>query len=151
MISSRTPEGWDGRCAVCGQFLRIDPSSTPTRDAPCPHCGTLAWFTAPDEFTIPAEDFATALDDWEAAGRPPRVLLDFSEVKHFSSEWLGKLIILHQRLGAMGGRLRLCGVSEDMRDVFRLTRLDQMLHFDDDPPPVDEEFDDDDPYPEDEP
>lgn len=146
MISSRTPEGWDGRCAVCGLFVRIDPSSTPTRDAPCPHCGTLAWFTEPDEVTIPAEDFATALDDWEAAGRPSKVLLDFSELTHFSSEWLGKLIRLHLQLTATGGRLRVCGLSDDLMDVFRLTRLDQMLHFDDDdPPPEDEELDADDP------
>jgi hypothetical protein len=41
--SSRTPEGEDNRCAVCGNLVRIDPSRPPG-DAVCPHCGTLLWF-----------------------------------------------------------------------------------------------------------
>lgn len=42
-ISSRTPEGRDQRCTVCGTFSRIEPSS-PNDDAPCPACGHLLWF-----------------------------------------------------------------------------------------------------------
>lgn len=41
--SSRTPEGKPNRCPVCGNEIRIDPSS-PADDAPCPHCGHLLWF-----------------------------------------------------------------------------------------------------------
>lgn len=41
--SSRTPEGDRGRCPVCQAIVRMEPSS-PTRDAPCPCCGTLIWF-----------------------------------------------------------------------------------------------------------
>jgi len=41
--SSRTPEGDRGRCPVCHAIVRIEPSS-PTRDAPCPCCGSLIWF-----------------------------------------------------------------------------------------------------------
>jgi hypothetical protein len=43
MISSRTPEGDPNRCAVCHNRFRLSPSS-PGNDAPCPYCGTLAWF-----------------------------------------------------------------------------------------------------------
>ncbi len=43
--SSRTPEGEDNTCHVCGHAVRIEPS-TPPGDAPCPHCGTLLWFAA---------------------------------------------------------------------------------------------------------
>ncbi|HVW38613.1 MAG TPA: PTS sugar transporter subunit IIA [Pirellulales bacterium] len=42
-ISSRTPEGAPNRCPVCGNSFCIQPS-TPPGDAPCPHCGSLAWF-----------------------------------------------------------------------------------------------------------
>ena len=42
-ISSRTPEGSENHCPVCGQFVRMTPSE-PTGDAPCPHCGCLLWF-----------------------------------------------------------------------------------------------------------
>ncbi len=41
--SSRTPEGDDNTCHVCGHAVRIDPSK-PLGDAPCPHCGALLWF-----------------------------------------------------------------------------------------------------------
>ena len=41
--SSRTPEGEDNRCIVCGHDVRIDPTRPPG-DAPCPNCGTLLWF-----------------------------------------------------------------------------------------------------------
>jgi hypothetical protein len=46
IISSRTPEGTPNRCPVCGQAVRIEPSAS-TRDAPCPHCGSLLWFKPP--------------------------------------------------------------------------------------------------------
>ena len=42
-ISSRTPEGEDNRCPVCGNALKLEPSRPPG-DAPCPFCGTLLWF-----------------------------------------------------------------------------------------------------------
>ncbi len=41
--SSRTPEGDDNICHVCGHAVRIQPSMSPS-DAPCPHCGALLWF-----------------------------------------------------------------------------------------------------------
>ena len=43
MPSSRTPEGDENVCRVCGRDFRVDPSRPPG-DAPCPHCGTLNWF-----------------------------------------------------------------------------------------------------------
>lgn len=42
-ISSRTPEGAPNRCPVCGSSFCVEPS-TPPGDAPCPRCGSLAWF-----------------------------------------------------------------------------------------------------------
>ena len=44
IISSRTPEGEPNTCPVCLKELRIDPSTMPIRDAPCPHCGHLLRF-----------------------------------------------------------------------------------------------------------
>jgi DNA-directed RNA polymerase subunit RPC12/RpoP len=45
-ISSRTPEGDPNYCPICGNNIRIEPSTTPTRDAPCPHCGHLLLFAS---------------------------------------------------------------------------------------------------------
>jgi hypothetical protein len=49
MISSRTPEGDPNRCPVCGKPARIEPSTVPMRDAPCPHCGHLLWFSKSED------------------------------------------------------------------------------------------------------
>lgn len=45
LISSRTPEGEANQCPVCRAVICIEPSQ-PTGDAPCPHCGSLLWFSA---------------------------------------------------------------------------------------------------------
>lgn len=49
IISSRTPEGDPNTCPVCLKELRIDPSTVPLRDAPCPHCGCLLKFDKQSE------------------------------------------------------------------------------------------------------
>ncbi|MBL8820606.1 MAG: hypothetical protein JNL58_31580 [Planctomyces sp.] len=46
--SSRTPDGNDGYCIICGQFVRIAPSVN-AGDATCPTCGVLLWFDQTDE------------------------------------------------------------------------------------------------------
>lgn len=46
VISSRTPEGDPNRCPICGCDVRLEPS-WPRRDAPCPKCGHLLWFSRP--------------------------------------------------------------------------------------------------------
>lgn len=40
-ISSRTPEGRDSRCPLCGAETAIEFS--PANDATCPKCGCLLW------------------------------------------------------------------------------------------------------------
>jgi hypothetical protein len=50
IISSRTPEGDPNTCPICLKELRIDPSTVPIRDAPCPHCGHLLRFDEPSLF-----------------------------------------------------------------------------------------------------
>ena len=45
VISSRTPEGEQNRCPICGSDVCIEPSK-PFGDATCPNCGNLLWFVA---------------------------------------------------------------------------------------------------------
>ncbi len=42
-ISSRTPEGDDNSCPICGRDVCLAPSQ-PSGDAPCPYCGHLLWW-----------------------------------------------------------------------------------------------------------
>lgn len=56
-----------------------------------------------------------------------KILLNFANVEFMSSAALGKLIKLHSKLQAAGGKLILCGISKGIMEIFELTKLDKML------------------------
>jgi anti-anti-sigma factor len=55
------------------------------------------------------------------------VVLDMSNIQYLTSTVLGHLIVLHKRLTMGGGRLTIENVCPAVRDVFRVTLLDQVL------------------------
>ena len=57
----------------------------------------------------------------------PRLLLNFNGVEHLSSSMLAKIIGLHKRTKAAGGRLALCAINPDLYEVFKITQLNKML------------------------
>ncbi len=57
----------------------------------------------------------------------PRLVLDFSDVRFFSSAAINKLIVMEKRLRARGGRLGLCRLSPTVRDLFGFTHLDELF------------------------
>jgi anti-anti-sigma factor len=65
------------------------------------------------------------------ADGPPgqQVTLDLAPVEYLTSTVLSHLVRLHKRLLATGGRLTLANPRPAVRDVFRVTMLDQVLHF----------------------
>jgi anti-sigma B factor antagonist len=73
-------------------------------------------------------DLATAdkvkrtLTDLVDAGQP-RLLMDLSQVTYVDSSGLGALVAAMKHARAAGGDLRLCGLQEDVRAIFEMTRL----------------------------
>ena len=59
----------------------------------------------------------------------PRVVLNFAAVEFLSSAMLGKLITFQKRIGEADGRLILCGVSDKILEVFKITRLNKCMHI----------------------
>ena len=55
------------------------------------------------------------------------VTLDLGNVEYLTSTVLGHLVGLHKRLHAAGGRLHLENVRPAVRDILRVTMLDQVL------------------------
>jgi anti-sigma B factor antagonist len=55
------------------------------------------------------------------------VALDMSNIQYLTSTVLGHLIVLHKRLTMGGGKLTIENVRPAVRDVFRVTLLDQVL------------------------
>jgi anti-sigma B factor antagonist len=60
-------------------------------------------------------------------GNHCQLLLDFANVQSLTSLMLGKLIALHNRAQAAGGRLALCALRPDVQQIFEVTRLTELL------------------------
>lgn len=56
-----------------------------------------------------------------------QIIIDFSEVPYTDSSGLATLIELLQRLKKTGGELKLCGMSDKIKGIFEVTRLDKLF------------------------
>ena len=61
-----------------------------------------------------------------------RVVFDFSNVQFMSSSMLGKLVKLHKKCKSFKVKLKLCGLTDEIREVFKITRLDKLFDFEPD-------------------
>ncbi|MDR3633205.1 MAG: STAS domain-containing protein [Isosphaeraceae bacterium] len=134
-ISSRTPDGQPNHCSVCGFDLEIDPS-LPSNDAPCPRCGHLLWFTWEDIGDAQVIKLSGNLLDAALVGplfaslerRPGGCFVfDFADAQYVASQILGKLIDLKRKVQLTHGKLQLQNLHPDLREIFRMTRLDQVF------------------------
>ncbi|MGQ9919937.1 MAG: STAS domain-containing protein [Desulfobacca sp.] len=57
-----------------------------------------------------------------------RILLNLSEVQFIDSSGLGALLSLLRQLGEQGN-LVLCGIAENVMNLFRLTRLNRVFQI----------------------
>ena len=59
----------------------------------------------------------------------PKVLINFQNVEHLSSAALGMLITVNNRIRAKDGQLKLANISEQIYEVFTITRLDKLFQI----------------------
>ena len=64
----------------------------------------------------------------EAAGGR-KLLLDFRSVNFMSSAMLGKLVSLHKSCKADKIKLKFCGISDNVMEVFKITRLNKIFEI----------------------
>jgi anti-anti-sigma factor len=57
----------------------------------------------------------------------PRIVIDFSNVRFFSSLAINKLIVLEKRVRAKGGKIRLSELAPALREVFGFSQLDRLF------------------------
>jgi anti-sigma B factor antagonist len=60
---------------------------------------------------------------------PKLLVISFKEVQRFSSENFGVLLNVNNLVKANKGELRLCEISDQIREVFGITRLDQLFEI----------------------
>ena len=56
-----------------------------------------------------------------------KILLNFGNVEFLSSAALGKLITMNRKVQAVRGKLILCNISKEIREVFEITKLDKFF------------------------
>jgi len=56
-----------------------------------------------------------------------KILLNFQNVEFLSSAALGKLITLNRKLQSVEGRLVMCSIAKEIREVFEITKLDKLF------------------------
>jgi anti-sigma B factor antagonist len=56
-----------------------------------------------------------------------KLVIDFSPVEFLSSATIGKLISLNRKAKQCKASLRLCGMRQEIRDVFRLCNLERVF------------------------
>ena len=55
------------------------------------------------------------------------ILLNLDNVEYLSSAALGKFITLNKKVQAAGGKLVLCNIDPQIREVFEITKLDKLF------------------------
>ncbi|MDP7161886.1 MAG: STAS domain-containing protein [Phycisphaerae bacterium] len=58
-----------------------------------------------------------------------KIILDFCEVRFFSSSMISVLISMHQKSQAIKGKVVICGLRADLKKVFTTAKLDKLLNF----------------------
>jgi anti-sigma B factor antagonist len=78
---------------------------------------------------------AEQLLDLVGARGARKIMLDFRSVEYLSSAFLGRLVELHSKVHAAGGRLVLCNVAPQIQEFFEITKVNKLLDIkrDDDP------------------
>jgi anti-sigma B factor antagonist len=57
------------------------------------------------------------------------MVIDFSNVSFFSSQMLGLLVDIWRRIKDRGGKLLISGINPQLTRVFRITHLDKLFDF----------------------
>ena len=56
--------------------------------------------------------------------QPKRLIVNFDCVRRCSTEIINAMLRTRKRIAAGGGDMRLCGMSQNIRDVFRMLNLE---------------------------
>lgn len=76
---------------------------------------------------VKLEQLGTDLLDELNKTTEERVILDFRNVKFMSSSMLGKLVQVNKKCGEFKVKLKLCSIDPEIRQVFKITRLDKVF------------------------
>jgi anti-sigma B factor antagonist len=125
-------------CPVCRMDIE-DATSYDylTSESPCPRCGHMLWYVSRSEGEVTVihlidnrvvlMELLELLDNAIQDGECGLLLINFGSLQQVSSAALGKLVKLMSRADTVRGKLKLCCLHADLRQVFKITRLDRIF------------------------
>ncbi len=75
------------------------------------------------------DEMAQPLRKYIAEKSPKKMVVDFEGVKFFSSQVLGLLVEVWQKLTEYGGKVLICQINPQLNRVFKITNLDRIFEF----------------------
>lgn len=75
------------------------------------------------------ESVSEQINKFIEAGCPNKMVIDFSEVKFFSSGVLGVLLDIRTRLKKYNGEVVISAIEPQLHRVFKITNLDRIFRF----------------------
>ena len=69
-------------------------------------------------------EFQDQLTTYVEQNRPKKLQVNFEYVKFFGSEGLSALIRAQRRVNDYDGQMNLCGMTDELRKVFQICKLD---------------------------
>ncbi len=75
-----------------------------------------------------SQEIETLVSECLAQGQK-NIVFDASEVTHIDSTGIGRFISSFNKVRVVGGTLRVAGATGQVRDGFRVTRLDTVIPF----------------------
>jgi anti-anti-sigma factor len=74
-------------------------------------------------------EFGQALNDIIADDRPPRIVIDLSEVAFMPTVMLGHLIAATTKLRTKNSKLRVVGVNPQIQNLFEVAKVVELFDF----------------------
>jgi len=56
--------------------------------------------------------------------RPARLIVDFSAIEYCSTAVIAAVLMAKRRMESKGGQMKLCGMSDGVRETFQMLKLD---------------------------
>jgi anti-sigma B factor antagonist len=97
------------------------------------HVGDVAVVTFADDKLLEEVTIAEvgdALDEMIDENNRRKILLNFTKIRKLSSAALGMLSAVNRTMQKKGGQLRLCGIQNEVEEVFRITRMVRLFQID---------------------
>jgi anti-anti-sigma factor len=69
------------------------------------------------------------LKDFIGKVHPRKIVIDFMQVKFFTSQTLGLLLDIWRKLQSSNGQIVISGINPQLHRVFRITNLDKIFKF----------------------